>query len=146
MNAIKALKLEIVLIDLNGLGHKKIQDMLENASYPDPYLCPKVVAINEINIECDSGDHSQDKRDSTFEELLKQLFHPLSPISVPGNGQIYGGYDRWCNLHAWVAGSKRPQYCKYFRPTPAGNGWIIDAPERVIRWLRENCPFEWMKR
>ena len=63
--------------------------------------------------------------------------------------KIYGTFDQWCELHQWVARSKRPQYCRYFYPTPIyqkGDGEIMNNPVVVDRWLYENCPFKWIKK
>jgi hypothetical protein len=66
--------------------------------------------------------------------------------------KIYGTYEQWCDLHHWVATSKRPQYCRHFCPTPAygengkGDGPIMNNPVKVDRWLWDNCPFKWVKK
>lgn len=65
--------------------------------------------------------------------------------------KIYGTYYQWCEFHTWVATSKRPQYCRYFYPTPSygedgtGIGPITNTPVKVDIWLWENCPLEWVK-
>ena len=67
---------------------------------------------------------------------------------MSGIDKIYGTYDQWCDLHHWVATSKRPQYCRHFYPTPpydGGIGPITNTPVKVDIWLYENCPFEWVK-
>ena len=66
---------------------------------------------------------------------------------------IYGTFDQWQELHQWVARSKRPQYCRYFYPTPAcceenttdDKGRIMHTPVKVDKWLWDNCPFPWVK-
>ena len=62
--------------------------------------------------------------------------------------KIYGTYEQWCELHAWIARSRRPQYCAFFYPTPAYNSGeraIAYFPERADKWLWENCPFNWVR-
>jgi hypothetical protein len=69
---------------------------------------------------------------------------------MAGIDKIYGTYEQWIHLHQWVAESKRPQYCRYFYPTPSYDendelGPIMNTPCHVDRWLWDNCPFEWVK-
>ena len=67
---------------------------------------------------------------------------------MAGIDKIYGSFEQWCELHQWIAQSKRPQYCRYFYPTPADDsdkGPILNAPVKVDRWLWDNCPFNWVK-
>jgi hypothetical protein len=61
---------------------------------------------------------------------------------------IFGTFDQWCEFHHWVATSKRPQYCKYFYPTPLNDGTkglIANTPVKVDIWLYNNCSLEWVK-
>jgi hypothetical protein len=62
--------------------------------------------------------------------------------------KLYGTFDQWCELHTWVANSTRPQYCRYFYPTPeyGKTGPITNTPIRVDIWLYKNCPFDWVKK
>lgn len=63
--------------------------------------------------------------------------------------KIYGTFDEWCELHHWIACSKRPQYCRYFYPTVSygmDRGEILMAPVLVDRWLWDTCPFKWVKK
>ena len=65
-----------------------------------------------------------------------------------------GTYDEWCEFHNWVARSKRPQYCRYFYPTPRYGeedgkpivGRMTNTPVRVDKWLWKNCPLKSVKR
>ena len=65
--------------------------------------------------------------------------------------KIYGTYNQWCDFHSWVANSKRPQYCKYFYPTPnygvssADIGPITNFSARADKWIYKNCPLKWVK-
>lgn len=60
--------------------------------------------------------------------------------------KIYGDRDKWMEFHRWVATSKRPQYCRYFYPTPRdGVGPITNTTVRVDQWLWLNCPLPWVK-
>lgn len=61
--------------------------------------------------------------------------------------KIYGTYEQWCQFHNWMAYSKRPQYCRYFYPTPAygSEGPITNTPVKVDKWLYDNCPLKWVK-
>jgi hypothetical protein len=61
--------------------------------------------------------------------------------------KIYGNYEQWSELHQWIARSKRPQYCRYFYPTPRGmegDGPIMNNPVKVDRWLWDNCQLPWV--
>lgn len=68
--------------------------------------------------------------------------------------KIYGTYDNWLEFHSWVANSKRPQYCKYFYPTPmSANGYskdhvgpLTNFPTHADKWLYKNCPIKWVKK
>jgi hypothetical protein len=66
---------------------------------------------------------------------------------MAGIDKIYGTYQEWIEFHHWVASSKRPQYCKYFYPTPPYGevGCITNTPVKVDKWLWDNCPFDWVK-
>ena len=59
--------------------------------------------------------------------------------------KIYGTFEQWCEFHQWVARSKRPQYCRYFYPTPFAYGPITNTPVWVDKWLWDNCPLKWVK-
>lgn len=71
---------------------------------------------------------------------------------MAGIDKIYGTYDQWCDFHNWMARSKRPQYCRYFYPTPNYGvdgthiGCITNTPVRVDRWLWDNCPLKFVKK
>lgn len=61
--------------------------------------------------------------------------------------KIYGTPIQWIELHSWIANSKRPQYCRWFYPTPNGeDGCIFNAPVRVDKWIFENCPLKWVRK
>ena len=66
---------------------------------------------------------------------------------MAGIDKIYGTDQQWQELHNFVAMSKRPQYCRYFYPTPNYNteGAIMNNPVKVDKWLWDNCPFKWVK-
>lgn len=63
--------------------------------------------------------------------------------------KIYGTYGEWIDFHSWVANSERPQYCKYFYPTPSycggHRGPLTMFPLRADKWIYENCPLKWVK-
>lgn len=64
--------------------------------------------------------------------------------------KIYGTHSQWCEFHDWVAGSKRPQYCRYFYPTPPYSdeveliGSITNTTIKVDKWLWRNCPIKFV--
>ena len=67
---------------------------------------------------------------------------------------IFGTWNQWDEFHQWVANSKRPQYCRYFYPTPWHGvdengeehvGRITNTPMKVDKWLWEHCPIEFVR-
>lgn len=62
--------------------------------------------------------------------------------------KIYGTYDQWVEFHYWVANSDRPQYCRYFLPTPeyGTEGAITNFSSEADEWLWDNCPLPFVQR
>lgn len=68
---------------------------------------------------------------------------------MAGIDKIYGNFQQWCDFHKWMAHSKRPQYCRYFYPTPPFNVEerpITNTPVNIDRWLWDNCPLKFVKK
>lgn len=53
----KAYKVEILIIDFDGLGENEIQSVLENTGYPNHCISPNVMDISERDIGEWSDDH-----------------------------------------------------------------------------------------
>ncbi len=47
----KVYKLEVMVIDFDGLGGDDIKDVIENASYPNRCIMPQVMAIDSRDID-----------------------------------------------------------------------------------------------
>jgi hypothetical protein len=60
---------------------------------------------------------------------------------MAGIDKIYGNYNDWSDLFYWLANSSRPQYCKYFYPTPSNlDDPIACFPFKADKWIFANCP------
>ncbi len=69
----KAYKVELLIIDHDGLGNDDIIVELENVNYPNDCLAPKVMRIQEREIGEWSDDHPLNQID-TMEAAYKEFF------------------------------------------------------------------------
>ncbi len=58
----KAYKVEILIIDHDGLGAESIKDTLENTRYPNWCICPDVKSIEGVDIGEWSDEHPLNHR------------------------------------------------------------------------------------
>ena len=71
-NKMKVYKLTIQIIDFDEIGSEEIKDVLENANYPNDCISPKVIEIDEREIEW-TDDHPLNRKDTANKEF-KRLF------------------------------------------------------------------------
>ena len=71
----KAYKIEILVIDFDGLGESGIKEALENASFPNDCVSPNVKAITEKDIGEWADEHPLNKR-ATCDAEYQRLFAP----------------------------------------------------------------------
>lgn len=69
----QVIKLEVIVLDMNGLGTDGVKDAIENARYPNRCISPEVKAIEVREIGEWSDDHPLNRTD-TAEEELRRLF------------------------------------------------------------------------
>ena len=60
----KAYKIEILVIDHDGVGEEEIKQVLENARYPNRCISPDVKTIKSVDIGEWHDDHQLNKLDS----------------------------------------------------------------------------------
>jgi hypothetical protein len=65
-------KLEVLVIDHDGLGPTEIAEVLENANYPNDCVSPKVMSIQSREVDW-SDEHPLNKR-TTIVTTYKELF------------------------------------------------------------------------
>jgi hypothetical protein len=68
----KVFKIELLVIDFDGLGEDGVRDALENARYPNRCISPDVKAIDTRDVEW-SDDHPLNKR-TTADAEYRRLF------------------------------------------------------------------------
>ena len=69
----KAYKIEILIIDFDGLGETRIKEELNNANFPNDCITIKVKSITEKDIGDWSDDHPLNKF-STKDVEYKRIF------------------------------------------------------------------------
>ena len=69
----KAYKLEVLVIDFDGLGGDGVVSALQDARFPNRCISPKVMATAVADLGEWSDDHPLNKR-STASEEYKRLF------------------------------------------------------------------------
>jgi len=69
----KVYKLEVLVIDMDELGPQEIQEVLENARYPNRCISPKVLSVQGREIGEWRDDHPLNQRD-TYQAEIKRLF------------------------------------------------------------------------
>lgn len=68
----KVYKIEILVIDFDDIGEDEVKAVIENTSYPNRCINPKVKNIESKSVNWDD-DHPlnlSDKRDSAYKELF----------------------------------------------------------------------------
>ena len=75
----KAYKLEILVIDFDGLGADGIKDAIENARYPNRCISPDVRRVECEDIGEWSDDHPLNKH-STAAAEFERLFPVMRPM------------------------------------------------------------------
>lgn len=73
----KAYKVELLIIDFEGIGPEEIKLLLEDGNYPNDCLSPKVKFITERDIGEFSDNHPLNCND-TYEKEYKRLFEQNS--------------------------------------------------------------------
>ena len=69
----KAYKVELLIVDHDGLGAFNIRDAIENVNYPNDCVCPKVMTITDADIGEWTDEHPLNHRDKMVAEY-KRLF------------------------------------------------------------------------
>lgn len=69
----KVYKVELFIIDFDGVGKDDIIDMLENTNYPNRCISPEIKAIHEADIGHFTDDHPLNKSE-TCEAEYQKLF------------------------------------------------------------------------
>ena len=69
----KAYKVELLIIDFDGLGAKGIKGVLESTHYPNRCMEPEVKSIESRNIGKWTDEHPLNKR-ATCDQAYKELF------------------------------------------------------------------------
>lgn len=70
---VKVFKVEILVIDFDGLGAEEVKNTLENTRYPNRCIDPTVMDINEAEVEW-SDDHPLNHRD-LVKKVYKEIFN-----------------------------------------------------------------------
>ena len=73
----KVYRLEIMVIDFDGVGREGIISTIEDARYPNHCIAPSVKAVDERDIEW-SDDHPLNKR-ATADQAYAELFKMENP-------------------------------------------------------------------
>lgn len=71
----KAFKLEVLIIDFDGLGVEEIKTVIENARYPNRCISPAVMASIERDIGEWDDDHPLNKfasMESSYKDIFQQ--------------------------------------------------------------------------
>lgn len=68
----KVYKIELMIIDHDGLGPEEVQTVLEEQHYPNRCIAPQVVSLQSAEVEWDD-DHPLNKT-KTWEEAFNKLF------------------------------------------------------------------------
>lgn len=67
------MKLEVIVLDMDGLGADEVKDVIENARYPNRCISPKVRSVVVRDVGEWRDDHPLN-RTSTAEAELERLF------------------------------------------------------------------------
>lgn len=70
----KVMKIEILVIDFDGVGEDGIKSVIENSRYPNRCINPEVKDIKTVDIGEWSDDHPLNNM-TTCDEEYKRLFH-----------------------------------------------------------------------
>jgi hypothetical protein len=68
----KAVKVEILILDFDGLGEDEIISVIENTRYPNHCISPDVKSIESVEIEWDDNHPLNMK--STCDDAYNELF------------------------------------------------------------------------
>jgi len=68
----KAYKIELFVIDFDGIGAEEAKDILENQRYPNHCMSPDVINIKEVDIGEWHDNHPLNRKE-TFNEFYKNL-------------------------------------------------------------------------
>jgi hypothetical protein len=71
----KVYKLEIMIIDFDGIGEDEMKSVLENANYPNDCISPDVMNVKCIDIGEWEDDNKLNFKDTRANEY-KRLFNP----------------------------------------------------------------------
>jgi hypothetical protein len=83
---IDVIKIELLIVNHDGLSATEIAETLENEKYPNYCISPKVMSIETREVEW-SEDHPLNKRE-TFVQTYKELFK--KEPSEPSMPQVCG--------------------------------------------------------
>jgi hypothetical protein len=69
----KAYKLEVVVLDHDGMSVEEVISVIENQRYPNRCISPSVVTSIEADIGEWTDDHPLNRRD-TFDATIEEVF------------------------------------------------------------------------
>ena len=69
----KVTKLEIIVVDFEGMGEERITQAIENARYPNRCISPSVISVESGDIGEWSDDHPLNNT-RTADEFARNLF------------------------------------------------------------------------
>lgn len=67
----KAYKVELLIIDHDGLGEDEIKEVIENTKYPNYCINPEVKKITSADIGEWDDDHPLNKKSTSEQEYLR---------------------------------------------------------------------------
>lgn len=89
-----AYKIELLIVDIEGIGEESIKTEIENARYPNDCVNPQVKSVERRDIGEWHDDHPLNKRDTADTEY-RRLFMPNAPVSNgPESGHNRQSNDR----------------------------------------------------
>jgi hypothetical protein len=86
----KVYKVELMVLDFDGIGAEGIKDEIENTKYGNRCISPEVKGCEERDIGEWSDDHPLNHRDKSDAEY-RRLFMPNSPTRPAPDSAAQGG-------------------------------------------------------
>ena len=82
---IKAMKLEVLIIDFDGLGENEVKHALQGGRFANRCISPDVKSVESVDLDWDD-DHPLNMRDTCDDEYLK-LFPAKSAESLKAESE-----------------------------------------------------------
>lgn len=93
-----AFKIELVIVNLDGVSKDDIVSILENTTYPNRCITPTVTRVTEKDIGEWSDDHPLNKNSSFDSEIARLFYPPPFPSECPSD-------------HHWISTPPTPKTC-----------------------------------